>query len=139
MKTAKEQKIPIAFKLLDTAKSQPWALADETRFVANFSSVKDAKTFYDSLRQSPEYKRMKPDRTHDYQGHQLDDIAHYASGYKETRASLQRIEKAVRNPDGTYTYQSQHNKPITISEPEYNAFMAQLRAMPDPKATWENA
>lgn len=140
MTTAHEGKLPVAFKYLDATKSNQPSINGDTRFVVNFASTKDAKTFYELLKQKPEYQKLRPDRTMDYHGHQLDNIAHYASGYRETRGALQRIAKAVKNPDGTYTYKKENGKdPMTITESQYNIFMDQLRAMPDPKATWERA
>lgn len=135
---AQEQHIPIAFKHLDTSKSEPWASQDETRFVANFASVEDAKKFYEGLRQSDEYQKMKSDRNFDYHGHNIDGVAHYASGYREQREPLKRaIETAKRNPDGTYTYKSPKDEDIQIEEWQYEKWKKDLAAIPDPKETWE--
>ncbi len=137
-KIAQEQQLPIAFKYLDTSKSEPWASKDETRFVANFASVEDAKRFYEALKQSAEYQKMKSDRNFDYHGHNIDGVAHYASGFREQREPLKRaIETAKRNPDGTYTYKSPKGEDIQIEEWQYEKWKKDLAAIPDPKETWE--
>jgi hypothetical protein len=140
-KIAQEKQIPIAFKYLDTAKSEPWTSQDETRFVANFASIEDAKRFYEALRQSAEYQKMKSDRNFDYHGHNIDGVAHYASGYREQREPLKRIiETAKRNPDGTYSYKSADGKKdMQIEEWQYEKFKKDHAAIPDPKEAWEKA
>jgi len=139
---AKSEKIPIAFKHLDVQKTHQVDLkpdSETTRFVANFASVEDAKRFYQALQQRDEYKKMKSDRNLDYHGYNIDGVANYASGYREKREPLKRIiETAQQNPDNTYSYYSADgSRQITITEEQYNNFVDQFNAMPDPEETWK--
>ncbi|MCC7051353.1 MAG: hypothetical protein IT239_06215 [Bacteroidia bacterium] len=139
---AKSEKIPIAFKHLDVQKTHQVDLkpdSETTRFVANFASVEDAKRFYQALQQKDEYTKMKSDRNLDYHGYNIDGVAHYASGYREKREPLKRIiETAQQNPDNTYSYYSADgSRQITITEEQYNNFVNQFNAMPDPEETWK--
>lgn len=139
---AKREKIPIAFKHLDIQKTHQVDLKPDsktTRFVANFASVEDAKRFYQALQHRDEYKKMKSDRNLDYHGYNIDGVANYASGYREKREPLKRIiETAQQNPDNTYSYYSADgSKQITITEEQYNNFVDQFNAMPDPEETWK--
>lgn len=149
---SKEGKIPIAFKYLDTNKTNQIDLesnSETTRFVANFSSTEDAKKFYNILKKSEKYQSIKSDRNLDYHGYQLDKIAHYASGYREKRMSLAQIIKTARlNPDGSYTYRGlfqgndgkwYQGKEKNMPKAMLDNFKAQFAAMPNPKDNWENA
>jgi hypothetical protein len=100
--------------------------------------MEDAKRFYQALEQREEYKQMTSDRMLDYHGYNIDGVAHYASGYREKREPLRRIiETAQKNADNTYSYFSADgSKKITISEDEFNNFVDQYKAMPDPEETW---
>jgi len=123
IRIASENNIPIAFKFMDAVKTTP-AQRDgkETRFVANFASEDDAKIFFDNLKQNLEYQSLLPDRNIDYKGIRLDKMAEYASGYREARGALERIMSGVQNNDGTYSYQSESGRSITIPEDQYNSF-----------------
>lgn len=141
---AKNEKIPIVFKHLDTQKTSPVDLKEDsetTRFVANFASVDDAKQFYQALQRRKEYANMKSDRNLDYHGYNIDGVANYASGYREKREPLKRIvETATQNSDGTLSYYSADgSKKVTITETEYNEFKKQFEALPDPQEVWEKA
>lgn len=140
---ANEEKIPIAFKHLDMKKTTPVHLkegADTTRFVTNFSSIEDAKRFYEALKRKDEYGKMKSDRNLDYQGLQLDNVAHYGSGYREHREALRRIvETARKNKDNSYTYNNvDGSKEITITEEQYNDFTNKFKLMPNLQDLWDN-
>jgi len=140
---ARDEKIPIAFKHLDVQKTNQIDLRKDsktTRFVCNFSSVEDAKRFYQALRQKKKYRQMRSDRSLDYHGFNIDGIAHYASGYRERREALKRIvETARRKQNGRYTYFSAAGREITITDKQYNDFVKQYNSIPEPKEAWENA
>ena len=141
---AKENRIAIAFKHLDTAKSYQYNLTnDTTRFVANFVSVDDAKKFYDAISKDSEYQKLKSDRNLDYHGYKIDDIAHYAAGYREHRVVLERIvTKATRNKNGTYSYPfiNPEGKPSinTISVEQYKKFKKEYEDT-NPEKAWKSA
>lgn len=91
---------------------------------------------------------MRSDRNLDYHGYKIDGIAHYASGFRETRASLESIiETAKRNPDGTISYiamvedSSGIRKPVqkTMTQEMLAKFRKQYAAIPNPKDKWEQA
>jgi len=131
MAVATDAHIPISFKYLDIEESRPHAIDDATtRFVANFVSASDAKAFYNTLRKHPDYEQLQSLGI-DYQAEKIDEIVHYASGQRETRAALKNIvEKAVCNPDGTYTFPGlNEGKRLTISAQEYAAFEDRYREL----------
>lgn len=146
---AKSEKIPIAFKHLDVQKTNQVDLkpdSETTRFVANFASTKDAKRFYQTLQQRDEYKKMKSDRNLDYHGHNIDGVANYASGYRETRSALKdKIESAKLNSDGTYSYTAMvedydgKKKPVqkTMTKEMLDLFKKQYSQLPDSEELWE--
>lgn len=126
MRVAAEHNIPIAFKFTDVGKTMASQMdGKETRFVANFDSAQTAKIFFDFLKDDSEYASLIPDRNMDYKGIRLDNMAEYASGYREIRGALERIMKANINPDGSYTYLAESGRPITISQEQYNVFKGQ--------------
>ncbi|MDD5639298.1 MAG: hypothetical protein PHR47_00630 [Candidatus Pacebacteria bacterium] len=142
--TAKDGHIPIAFKYLDTSKTSQIDLkegSETTRFVANFASVHDARKFYEILIKNEQYKEIKPDRTVNYYGYNLDNLAHYASGYREKREALKRIRDTAQKIDNeNYIYDSSNGKKkIKITKLQYEEFMKQLNELPDPKNTWNDA
>ncbi|MDD5071671.1 MAG: hypothetical protein PHQ42_02970 [Patescibacteria group bacterium] len=148
---AESEKIPIAFKHLDTQKTHQIDLrqdSETTRFVTNFASIEDAKRFYQALQKREEYRRMKSDRNQDYHGFNIDGVAHYASGYREKRLTLKSIiDSAKLNPDGTYTYtgiaQDSDGKWRPTGEKKIpkellEKFKRDYAALPDPEKTWKN-
>ncbi len=142
LEKAHQLKIPLAFKFIDTTKSFPSHMdGRETRFVANFASVADAKLLYSALQQDQRYQALSADRSLDYHGYQLDDKAHYASGYRERREPLKRIiETAELQPDGNYTYLGPDGLNTRhLSAEQYATFRKQYNEMPDPRSAWEQA
>lgn len=138
---AANEKIAVGFKYLDLNKTAKANIdGTETRFVANFANVEDARRFYEALSKKQEYQDIKPDRSIDYLGHRIDSKATYANGFREKRAPLKNIiDNAQRNSDGTYSYLgSETNKKITITEKEYLKFKEKYQKMPDPKFVWQN-
>jgi len=138
---AKDNKIALAFKHADTEKTlKPHLDGTETRFVLNFASTEDARRFYDALSKTEQYKALKSDRHMDYNGLNIDGIAHYASGYRETRSALENIIKtAKRNPDGTYSYKTLDGKAMNLPEESYLEFENQYKAMPNLENSWKKA
>ena len=139
---AAKEKIAIGFKYLDLEKTAKVNLdGSETRFVANFASVEEAKRFYESLAKNQEYQNIKSDRSIDYLGYKIDDKANYANGFREKRIPLKNIiETAIQNDDGTYSYYGKETqKLITISDNQYLKFKQEYEALPDPKLIWEKA
>lgn len=137
----RREKLPIAFKHLDLQKTNSIDLKPEsqtTRFVTNFASVTDAKKFYQAIKQVENYKQIQSDRNMDYHGYKIDNLAHYASGYREKREPLLRIiNTAQKNSDNSYSYTSADgSKKITISQEQYNDFVNQFNSLPDPEKTW---
>jgi len=116
--------IAISFKYYDVEKNgQPEN--GYTRFVANFASVGDAKKLYEGLIGSEEYNTMVADEQADYLGYQLDEKAHYASGYREIRGNdlenmKNKIGDLIQNLDGTYAIKTEEGncKQLTASEYE---------------------
>lgn len=144
LRIATEQKIPIAFKHLDADKTPQLFLADDsTRFVANFASAEDARRFYEALALDPTYAAIQTDREVDYHSLNLDGKAHYASGFREKRVSLENvINSSVQNPDGnvSYSYVTAEGKARTntISLEQYQKFVQEYNEM-DPVAPWNRA
>jgi hypothetical protein len=138
---AKKEKIAIGFKYLDIEKTNKIDLRPEsetTRFVANFASVEDAKRFYAALSQIDSYKKLHADREIEYQGFNIDGVAHYASGFREKREALARITAAQRDASGMYAYPVKDgSRMMKITEDQYAFFKNQLSALPDPKEVWE--
>lgn len=142
-KIASEQKIPIAFKYIDDEKTFPIHKdGNETRFVMNFVSSDDARKFYSFLSQSGEYKNLQNDRHLDYKGVRIDNLAEYASGFREKRGALERIMNAKINEDGQYEYLSESGKKMVLSENEFNGFKSQYQQLEDSinreKDLWNN-
>lgn len=136
---AANEKIPIGFKYLDLDKTAKANIdGTETRFVANFANVDDARRFYEALSRRQEYQDIQPDRSLDYLGYKIDDKATYANGFREKRAPLKNIvENAKKNPDGTYGYLGvDSGKKITISAEQYVQFVDQFKKLPDPMSVW---
>jgi len=142
-KISSEQKIPIAFKYIDDEKTFPIHKdGNETRFVMNFVSSDDARRFYSFLSQSEEYKNLQNDRHLDYKGMRIDNLAEYASGFREKRGALERIMNAKINEDGKYEYLSEGGKKMVLSENEFNGFKSQYQQLEDSinreKDLWNN-
>lgn len=142
-KIASEQKIPIAFKYIDDEKTFPIHKdGSETRFVMNFVSSDDARNFYSFLSQSEEYKNLQNDRRLDYKGIRIDNLAEYASGFREKRGALERIMNARLNEDGRYEYLSESGKKMVLNEDEFNIFKIQYKQLEDTinkeKDLWNN-
>lgn len=136
-----QEKIAVAFKHLDekkTTKINLDAKSETTRFVVNFASTKEAKKFFQELQKNEMYQKLTPDRQVDYHGFKLDNLAHYASGYRERRSALENIIKsAKKNSNGDYVYMSSDgSREITISLDQYKDFVEQYNRMPDPKKQW---
>lgn len=129
-KIASEQKIPIAFKYIDDEKTFPVHKdGNETRFVMNFVSSDDARKFYSFLSRSQEYTNLQNDRHLDYKGVRIDNLAEYASDFREKRSALERIISAKQNENGLYEYLSETGKKMTISQNEFNDFKAQYQQL----------
>lgn len=124
MKTAAENNIAIAYKFLDEEKTTDINKdGKETRFVANFATEDDAKKFMLAIKNNQSYESFISDRNLDYKGLRLDNIAEYASGFRETRSALERIMKGKVNDGGTsYSYLSETGKVISISLADYESF-----------------
>lgn len=142
-KIASEQKIPIAFKYIDDEKTfQIHKDGNETRFVMNFVSSDDARKFYSFLSQSEEYKNLQNDRHLDYKGIRIDNLAEYASGFREKRGALERIMNAKLNEDGRYEYLSESGKKMTLNEDDFNVFKLQYQQLEESinkeKDLWNN-
>ncbi len=125
IRVAGERKIALAFKYIDVEKtfdSQKDGL--ETRFVANFASREDAQRFFGALYETPEYKSIVPDRSIGYNGIRIDEVAEYASGFREKRGALERIALGAHlNPQsGEYEFVSDSGRMISISRAEYEKF-----------------
>ncbi len=129
-KIASEQKIPIAFKYIDNEKTFPIHKdGGETRFVMNFASSDDARRFYLSLSLSQEYKNLKQDRQLDYKGIRIDNIAEYASGFREKRGALERIVNAKLNEDGLHEYLSESGRKMILNENDFDLFKSQYQKL----------
>jgi hypothetical protein len=101
LQVAAREKVAVAFKFLDTAKTAPSNIdGKETRFVANFANPEDAARFYRTLASDERYRALTADRHQGYQGLRLDPLAEYACGYREQRGALERI-LAGRNVNGS--------------------------------------
>lgn len=142
-KISSEQKIPIAFKYIDDTKTFPVHKdGTETRFVMNFASSDDARKFYKSLSQNPEYKNLQKDRHLDYKGIRIDDLAEYASGFREKREALERIINAKMNTEGLYEYATESGKIITLSPEQLSTFKSTYheleQLMNKEKELWNN-
>lgn len=141
MRVAGEGKIPIAFKYLDAGRTfDSQKDGSETRFVANFASREDAKRFFAALRESSEYREIAPDRKLDYKGIRVDDVAEYASGFREKRDSLERIMRNTgkNETSGSYEYHTESGKIISLSADEYENFSADYEAMRSSMKVAEN-
>jgi hypothetical protein len=142
-KIAKDKRIPISFKYLDVESSKDIS-HEATRFVANFSSVKDAKRLYIELSENDEYLSIKPDREINYLAHNVDGKAHYASGYKEIREQqlsdhMKFLEQIIKNPDGTYTLVSSVGDPKTFSKEEYEKLLGMHDFPTEFRKKWEKS
>ncbi len=142
-KISSENKIPIAFKYIDDEKTFPVHKdGTETRFVMNFASSEDARKFYSLLSQNPEYNNLQQDRRLDYKGIRIDNLAEYASGFREKRGALERIMNAKINNDGLYEYLSENGKKMTITEEMFNNFKSQYQKLEESvnkeKELWNN-
>lgn len=123
IQVAADNKIPIGFKYIDAEKTYPVHKdGTETRFVTNFASLDDAKKFFTTLKNSTEYKKFTTDRKLDYKGIRIDELAEYASGFRETRSALERIINAHLNSSGNYEYVAESGRAIIITKEEYNNF-----------------
>ena len=142
MEIAAKNQIPIAFKYLDEEKTSALNKdGKETRFVANFVSEDDAKLFMAAINRDNRYQVFSSDRMLDYGGLKLDDIAHYASGFRETRMALDRIMLGKLSDDGkNYEYFSEAGKKQKITVLEYQAFKNKyeenMKAMEQKKKDW---
>ena len=122
-----KEKIPIQFKFVDISRTDKEILKDHTRFVLNFKNIEDTKEFYNFLSQNILYKKIIPDRVHDYHGYRLDNKTTYASGYVEYRkddlGSLDEWKKKfTKNSDGSYSSKIPNvetGKPTILSAEEY--------------------
>lgn len=98
------------------------------------------REFYLLLSRSPEYPSLVPDRKLDYKGIRVDEIAEYASGYRETRGALERILSGKLNSDGKYEYLSEYGSKIIISRDQYIDFKKKYeeieKVMNDEKQKW---
>lgn len=143
MRVAGENSIAVAFKYLDEEKTLPIQKdGKETRFVANFASEDDAKKFLLALKNAPEYKSFISDRNLSHNGIRIDEIAEYASGFREGRAALERIMQGRISNDGTsYIYENESGKQNTLTLAEYEAFKAQYEKfsldMKNKEAEWK--
>lgn len=140
-KIAKNKKIPVSFKYLDIESSKDLS-HEATRFVANFSSVKDARRLYELLSVDDEYKNIKPDREINYLAHNIDGKVHYASGYKEIREQqlsdhTKFLEQIIQNPDGTYTLISSVRDPRIFSKEEYEKLLGMHDFPAEFRKKWE--
>lgn len=143
MKVASESNVAIAFKFLDEEKTTDVNKdGKETRFVANFATEDDAKKFMVAIMSDSLYKSFVSDRNLDYNGVRLDGIAQYASGFRETRAALERIMNGKPNPDGiSYSYLAESGKTMTIPITDYEGFKKRYEdtslLMQKKKAEWD--
>jgi hypothetical protein len=143
MEIAAQNKIPIALKYLDEEKTSALNKdGKETRFVANFASEDDAKQFMLAINKDDRYREFSSDRNMDYSGLKLDNIAHYASGFREARMALERIMHGKLCDDGqNYEYYSEAGKKLKISASEYGAFKNKyeenMKAMEQKKKDWD--
>lgn len=121
--------IPIAFKFLDKEKSRIHDFKEETIFVTNFLTKKDAKKFYTLISQHPEYKALKS-QNKNYDWVVVDEIIHYASWFKEGRNALKNIiTTAKQNNDTTRKYTTLSWKTMTITDKEYHDFLNQYHEL----------
>lgn len=127
MHIAGKEEIPIAFKHLDDLKTfASQKDGTETRFVVNFANEDDAKRFLLAMKNTSEYESFMSDRNMSYNGIRIDGIAEYASGFRESRAALDRIMQGALSEDGKkYTYKSEYGRDVTISADEYVMFKSQ--------------
>lgn len=138
IRVASEQKIAVAFKYRDTAKTKHAENDEDTRFVANFATAEDAAHFFKSLTSDQEYRKIVPDRKIDYKGVRLDEMAEYSSSYREQRGPLEKIMQATRRPDGSYLYKSDNGRNIRITEDEFNHFSKQWGSLQQKMETARN-
>lgn len=136
-----DEKIAIAFKYLDREKSHQSDISDEsetTRFVANFKDISDAKKFYKLLSETPEYKKLKPDRKRKYDGYSVDEKCTYANKYREQRAALWQMIKTARFSDNNNVeYIGVSWKLMKITADQYHAFKKQFSDMEEAIKEWE--
>jgi len=120
---AGKEKIPVGFKYLDmeeTKRTSPLSIdGKETWFVANFATREDAKKCYDALTQTTEYTTFQPGRSMDYKGIRLDQIAEYASGFREARGSLEQMMKAIPIAGGLYEYTTGEGRIIRLKAEDF--------------------
>lgn len=142
MEIAAKNQIPIAFKYLDEEETSALNKdGNETRFVTNFMSEDDAKRFMLAINKEDRYREFNSDRNLDHRGLKLDDIAHYASGFREARMALERIMHGKLCDDGqNYEYYSETGKKLKISASEFGAFKNKyeenMKAMEQKKQQW---
>lgn len=121
---ATEQKIPLNFKFLDVSSGTSKVREEAaTRFVLNFASLKQAKTFYKRLSEMPDYQNIEPDRETEYYAYNIDGKAHYTQGYREIREDMalnqeKQLGAYQKNSNGTYTIETVEGLQ-TISQEEY--------------------
>ncbi len=141
LKITEKDQIPVSFKYLDIEKTNHLRLKDEneiTRFVANFASTKDAKKFYQALFKLEDYQTIKPDRNLDYDGYQLDAVAHYASGFRDARKLVKYIiENAIQTPNGSYSINFDGSSEKIILPENYQSLLNQYNQVFGVKETWE--
>ncbi|MDO8241254.1 MAG: hypothetical protein Q7T51_04715 [Candidatus Moranbacteria bacterium] len=123
---ASKEKIAIAFKYLDEAKTYPFEKdGKETRFVTNFANQEDVARLMIALQKDPRYQHIKSDRGMSYSGIRLDDVAEYASGYREQRGALERIMQGNFGSDDKYSFVSESGRTIEIDRQAYEVFKKQ--------------
>lgn len=126
MEISGREKIAVAFKHLDEAKTFASEKdGKETRFVTNFANQEDAARLMVALKKDPRYGALKSDRNMSYNGIRLDDIAEYASGYREQRGALGRIMKGSFGEDGKFSFVSEGGRIIKINRENYEDFRRQ--------------
>lgn len=138
---AKNNKIAVSLKYLDTESSKGID-GEATRFVANFSSIEDAKRFYDALSTNKDYKNIEPDQEADYLAYNIDGKAHYASGYREIREQqmsdhMKYLDQIIKNKNGTYTLVSLEGSQKILSKDEYEKELGKYDFSQEFKKKWE--
>ncbi len=137
--------IPLAYKFLDTQKTHQSLRGDtNTKFVANFRNVADAKNFYQSLSKNQDYMNIQVDSPSSYQGLRLDNKAEFSGGFSEKRTAEQNLAsgKLVGN-SWVYKNKAGKERRLDYSEPTIkntidNAIQNQ-KNKPSLDKIWENA
>lgn len=143
IKAVKDAHIPITFKYIDVeASSSEMIEKDVTRFVVNFTSVDDARKFYQILQNDSEYTAIQPDRSVEYLAHNIDGKAFYAQGFRELREYdrnqiLASLKEYTQNRDGSFSKPSGEGGMVTISKEEYEKLVADADINGLLKKVWE--